>query len=900
MKETFYQFSSDSRSVISKTAAGIRTTYAPLCGKDSMGIKGSITPFLSGDIKIDKFRYLTKPVSTEDLRHGTRNFYLRFDNGEMISLAEPQSGADSHVELGFLWHKVVHKYPSKGLEIELLNFVPVSGENAELMRIRVTNTDKKVIRFTPYAAVTLFGRSLANKHDHEHVTSLLHRAKQVKNGIIVEPTMRFNEEGHKICSDAYFVLGCDAAGKGPDGSFPTFESFYGYGGTFERPEAVINGVAPRLLPENEINGKEIVGALQFAPAELAPGSQAIYLLTVGIADNSAAAETVFTAFNNDVKFTAAYKDNDEYWNKKVESIEFKTASSEFNAWMRWVTLQPVLRRIYGCSFLPDHDYGKGGKGWRDLWQDLLSLILIEPENVRGNLINNFAGIRIDGTNATIIGSAPGEFIADRNAITRVWMDHGVWPFLTTQLYIDQTGDYDLLYEMVNYFRDPQFSRSFDKDTSWTPAYGQWLKTKTGGLYQGSILEHILLQNLVQFFNVGEHNITRLESADWNDGLDMAFKRGESVTFMAFYGGNLARIAGLLERLKTVKNISTVTIASEIAVLLDTLNGRIDYDSAEAKHDLLFNRYFPSVQPELSGELVEINVDDVIADLRRKSDWIAGKINSQEKVNVKSGGKEYSWFNGYYDNQAKRVEGITEGNVRMTLTGQVFPVMSGIAGEKDIVNVVNSVRAFLKDKELGGFRLNSDFGVRHYLDMGRAFGFAYGTKENGAFFSHMTVMYAYALYSRGFVKEGFEVLNSIYEMSRSEKAKIYPGVPEYFDSLGKGMYHYLTGSASWFVLTLLTQVFGVRGKGGDLALAPRLLPEQFDNTGTAAVKCGFAGKDLTVIYQNKKKLGPDKYKVAAVSFDGEKVKVKHVDGESLISRDWILSQTDEITLIVILE
>ena len=50
-------------------------------------------------------------------------------------------------------------------------------------------------------------------------------------------------------------------------------------------------------------------------------------------------------------------------------------------------------------FYPDHDYGKGGKGWRDIWQDLLSLILIEPKLVRNNLINNFAGVRIDGSNA---------------------------------------------------------------------------------------------------------------------------------------------------------------------------------------------------------------------------------------------------------------------------------------------------------------------------------------------------------------------------------------------------------------------------------------------------------------------------------------------------------------------
>lgn len=40
-----------------------------------------------------------------------------------------------------------------------------------------------------------------------------------------------------------------------------------------------------------------------------------------------------------------------------------------------------------------------------------------------------------------------------------------------------------------------------------------------------------------------------------------------------------------------------------------------------------------------------------------------------------------------------------------------------------------------------------------------FGFAYGEKENGAVFSHMAVMFANALYKRGFVKEGHRALNA---------------------------------------------------------------------------------------------------------------------------------------------
>jgi cellobiose phosphorylase len=191
-------------------------------------------------------------------------------------------------------------------------------------------------------------------------------------------------------------------------------------------------------------------------------------------------------------------------------------------------------------------------------------------------------------------------------------------------------------------------------------------------------------------------------------------------------------------------------------------------------------------------------------------------------------------------------------------------MSGLATTDEVKDVIKSVEALLRDAKLKGYRLNTDFGVRHYLDLGRAFGFAYGTKENGAFFSHMIVMYAYALYKRGFVREGNIVLQSIYNMCMdTQKSKIYPGIPEYFDSQGKGMYHYLTGSASWLVLTELTQVFGVKGYYGDLMLEPKLTKEQFSKEGIARVSVNFMGKRLDIVFENPKRLDFGAYTVQSV-------------------------------------
>ena len=200
---------------------------------------------------------------------------------------------------------------------------------------------------------------------------------------------------------------------------------------------------------------------------------------LGIAQKEQDLEEWLKKFGSLSKAEAAFKDHKAFWAQKADALRFETRDKNYNGWIRWVSLQPTLRKIFGCSFLPDFDYGRGGRGWRDLWQDCLALLLTQPFEARKILINNFNGIRIDGSNATLIGAAPGEFIADRNNITRVWMDHGVWPYLTLELYIHQSGDFEILFQKARYFRDPQQSRAEKKDTAWTENYGKNLNYHQG-------------------------------------------------------------------------------------------------------------------------------------------------------------------------------------------------------------------------------------------------------------------------------------------------------------------------------------------------------------------------------------------------------------------------------------
>ena len=556
--------------------------------------------------------------------------------------------------------------------------------------------------------------------------------------------------------------------------------------------------------------------------------------------------------------------------------------------MHWVNFQPMLRRIYGCSFLPHHDYGKGGRGWRDLWQDCLALLIMEPEQVRQMLIDNFGGVRFDGTNATIIGSKQGEFIADRNNITRVWMDHGAWPYLTTELYMQQTGDVEFLVEENSYFKDPQVCRGEEKDMIWNDEQGNKQLAENNEVYAGTVLEHMLIQHLTAFYDVGEHNHIRLRGADWNDGLDMAAKRGESVAFTALYGGNLKNLAKDIKAYAEKTGNETVLLAKELLILLNV--DKTVFDRIDEKKQVL-DAYCETVKHTISGEKVNVRCDELCSILDSMGDWIGEHIRNTEWTTDKDGD---GWFNGYYDNSGNAVEGDFPTGIRMMLTGQVFTVMADVATDEQVVAIAKSADKYLYDEAIGGYRLNTDF-KEVKTDLGRLFGFAFGHKENGAVFSHMATMYANSLYHRGYAKEGYKVINSLFKhCDNYSKSGIYPGIPEYVSQRGRGMYHYLTGAASWMLLTVLNEMYGVKGEYGALKLKPQLLKEQFEN-GKASATCMFNGKNITVTYKNDKALDVGQYSVKEIYIDGN----KYGDCDTVLKED-VMKLNDTVNIVAILD
>jgi len=830
-------------------------TYFPMCNTKSM--KSSISPSLGGDTNIDQNSFLLLPTSVEDLENSLlkRHIYFRVNDRTTWSVTgqtPAQILSPDRVDLkgDFLVHEIIRKNNLFTCTIE--SFVPSHDHYQELHKITVKNTSNEPFSLKSVIGIPIYGRSAENIRDHRHVTSLLNRVKIVDQGMINHPTFSFDERGHLLNQLHYGVFAQNTHDLKVKHYYPTLEDFRGEGETLLDPLVVKNDLPSDYKVGDVAEGYEAIAGMAYENVTLKEDESISFTLALEIADDEKTLLDTKESLSVE-RYEALKAETKAYWQKELETLNFHFPNDTMNGWLKWVTLQPILRRIYGNSFMPHHDYGRGGKGWRDLWQDLLALILMNPKPVKEMLINNFKGVRIDGSNATIIGDKPGEFIADRNNIARIWMDHGSWPLLTTKLFLDQSGELELLLEKETYFQD-QFTHYTKKTIKDYKSEDNILKTSQGKPYKGSILEHLLIQNIVPYYNVGKHNNLRLEDADWNDGLDMASEHGESVAFTSFYAHNLLTIADLLKRLNE-QGTKNIELLKELDHLLTT--------NVENKTTLL-KQYFDAVETGVTGETTTHDTLTLAAILKEKGETLLKHVRENEWLEAGEDG----WFNGYYDNDGNALDNIEQKH--MTLTGQVFSIMCDAATDEQTKKIIKSTDKYLYEKHLGGYLLNTNFNEVK-TNMGRLFGFAYGHKENGAMFSHMAMMYANGLYKRGFVKAGYKVIQSIYEQSIDlKRAKMYPGIPEYFDAKGRGMYSYLTGSASWLILTMVTEVFGVKSDLGHPVFEPKLLLEQFEDANALTIETIIGQDVVEVTYQNPLQLNYDEYSIQKVLVDGKDV------------------------------
>ncbi|HEY5583529.1 MAG TPA: cellobiose phosphorylase [Ruminiclostridium sp.] len=867
----------DDASFIMRNPVKNSRMYFPLCNNK---LKSYVTPELKGDILLNFYKYLTIPKSTEDLHHtkDSRNFWLNIENKGVWSCTGVSAESnlktiteleqdEAEIEAGIGWIKYSRINTEHNLKSEMTIFIPSNDDPVELIKVEITNTGKETVEVTPSYAVAMYGRTTENLRDHRDVSTLCNRLIPNGYGIVMQPFMIHDEKKCYQNPTRYSVLGYDGDGKRAPGGWGRMFDYIGENGSMEAPEAVYYNKAAQKFEDMTLTGEETVGAIKFNSVLLKPGEKKRYIIIEGITDNFEDIEAWATKKYNSIdKIEAALEETKLFWQDYVDSVKFEFPDKELNKFLKWVNFQPFLRKVFGSSYLPDYGYGTGKRYWRELWQDLLAIIMADPYGTKADIMNNYNGVKLDGSNATLVGDNPGEF-AHRSGLGRTWSDHGVWPYFATRLFLDLTGDLDVLFEKAPYFKDHISRRGKGTDPTWTESYGLKQKTVTGEIYYGTVLEHLLVQNLTSFYNVGTHNITLLEAGDWDDTMDMAREHGETVQFTAFYAANLLGLCECLEKLHN-EGVGEIELCEEMVVLLDRLpdQAKIEYGDHKQKQGRL-QHYYDLLDNGLSGKLIKIDINSMVEDLKAKAESVIELINSQEFIKVDN---EYSFYNAYYTDTSRMLGGKNEaGSVNISLTPQAYMMILGLTGQDRAREIQKSVNKYLRN-EFGGYILRSDHKEQGLIDiMGRGFGLAFKTRENGGQYNHMAVKYMNGLYTNNLVKEGYEVFSTITGFCmNSEKSRIFPGVPASIDSKSsRGSYNYLTGSGSWLIFSIITEIFGIKSNLGDLNIYPKLVKEQFNGESEIKVHFIYLEKKITMKVKNEQKLDWGEYRVGQVKFNG---------------------------------
>ena len=102
-----------------------------------------------------------------------------------------------------------------------------------------------------------------------------------------------------------------------------------------------------------------------------------------------------------------------------------------------------------------------------------------------------------------------------------------------------------------------------------------------------------------------------------------------------------------------------------------------------------------------------------------------------------------------------------------------------------------------------------------------------------------------------------------------------------------------------MLTVITEMFGVKGELGDLTIHPSLMPEQFDDKGNASVYLEFGKRKFKIQIKNPDRAEPGAYRIKKAVCDDNKLALLDETKASLAKKQINALKQDEIHQIVVL-
>lgn len=434
--------------------------------------------------RITRFRYNSVPVD-----NGGRYFYIN-DHGDVWSHTwKPVKKELDFYECRHGLGYSVFTGERNGIRIEQLAFVP-KKINAEIHRLKISNRSNHMKDFRLFSLVEFClwdAQDDATNFQRNFSTGEV----EIKGSTIYHKTEYKERRNHY----AFYSVNVPVDGYDSDR-----DSFIGLYNGFEAPDSVMAGACKNSIA----SGWSPIAAHQIN-MELQPGEEKELIFMLGYVENpeeqkweakgiinKKPAEAMMSRFSSSEAVEEAYNELKDSWDSLLSHYKLESGDEKLNRMVNiWNPYQCMV--TFNMSRSASYfESGIGrGMGFRDSNQDLLGFVHQIPERARERIID-IASTQFED------GSCYHQYQPltkkGNNDIGSGFNDDPLWLILGTTAYIKETGDFDILNEMV----------PFNNDMKRADTLLQHLKVS---------LDHVTN-------NLGPHGLPLIGRADWNDCLNL--------------------------------------------------------------------------------------------------------------------------------------------------------------------------------------------------------------------------------------------------------------------------------------------------------------------------------------------------------------------------------------------
>lgn len=434
--------------------------------------------------RITRYRYNNVPIDM-----GGRYFYIN-DNGSLWSpgWSPVKADLDSYeCRHGLGYTKITGS--KAGISTEVLFFVPLNF-NGEIHRVRVKNTTQAAKTVKLFSCVEF---CLWNAYD-----DMTNYQRNFSTGEVeIEKSVIYHKTEYKERRNHYSFYSVNASLTGFD---TDRDSFVGLYNGFEAPQVPVSGE-----PQNTVADGWGPMASHCISVELKPGEEKEYDFILGYVENDEddkweskgiinkkKAYAMIEEKGNPTGVEAAFVEMQNYWNQlftqyKLEHKDEKL-SRMVNIWNQYQCM--VTFNMSRSASYFETGIGRG-MGFRDSNQDILGFVHQIPDRARERILD-IAATQLE------TGGAYHQYQPltkkGNNEIGGNFNDDPLWLIASVAAYIKETGDMDILKEMVPY----------DNDDSKA----------------ASLFDHLRRSFYHVVNNLGPHGLPLIGRADWNDCLNL--------------------------------------------------------------------------------------------------------------------------------------------------------------------------------------------------------------------------------------------------------------------------------------------------------------------------------------------------------------------------------------------